>query len=98
MKRNRFQAEAEVRIYPRSRTQKNAIAASLTPETVYPAAEKAQANIVVRRHTVTIRFRARDSSTLRAIMSSYLRMAKATTSVCQSLLEMEHRRRKRTNA
>jgi tRNA threonylcarbamoyladenosine modification (KEOPS) complex Pcc1 subunit len=91
MGRDRFDAEAEVDVILRSRRELHAIAAALEPETLHPAGEKAHATITVRGHVLTIKFRARDSSSLRAIMSSYLRMVKAAANVCGSLLSIERR-------
>lgn len=91
MRGDRFDAEAEVDVILRSRRELHAIAAALAPETLHPAGEKAQATITIRGHVLMIRFRARDSSSLRAIMSSYLRMVKAAANVCGSLLSLERR-------
>lgn len=91
MTSGRFDAEAEVSILLRSRKQLNAIVAALTPEASHPAGEKANARIVLRGQHLKIIFRARDSPSLRAIMNSYLRMLKATTTVCLSLLNLERR-------
>jgi tRNA threonylcarbamoyladenosine modification (KEOPS) complex Pcc1 subunit len=91
MRRDRFHAEAEVDVILRSGRELHAIAAALEPETLHPAGEKAQATITIRGHVLKIKFRARDSSSLRAIMSSYLRMIKAAANVCGSLLSLEGR-------
>jgi len=93
--RKGHKAEAEVDVTLRSRRELNAIAAALKPETMHPAGERAQASIKVRGHVLIVKFNAQDSSALRAIMSSYLRMLKATTNVCMSLLNQEHRRTNR---
>ena len=90
MRRGRFNAEAEVSILLRSRKQLNAISAALTPEAAHPAGEKANARITRRGNQLKLEFKARDSPSLRAIMNSYLRMLKATTTVCVSLLDLEH--------
>lgn len=86
MTRKGLKAEAEVDVILHSRRELNAIAAALEPETMHPAGERAQASIKVRGHVLMVKFKAQDSSALRAIMSSYLRMLKATTNVCMSLL------------
>ena len=41
---------------------------------------------------MTLKFVARDSSSLRAIMTSYLRMLAAMLNVSKSLLELERKR------
>jgi tRNA threonylcarbamoyladenosine modification (KEOPS) complex Pcc1 subunit len=91
MRGDRFDAEAEVDVILRSRRQLHAIAAALGPETMRPAGEKAHATIRIRGQVLKIKFGARDSSSLRAIMSSYLRMVKAAANVCGSLLSLERR-------
>jgi tRNA threonylcarbamoyladenosine modification (KEOPS) complex Pcc1 subunit len=96
MRGHRFGAEAEVDVRLRSRRQLHAIAAALGPETMHPAGEKAEASITVRGGVLTIKFRARDSSSLRAVMSSYLRMVKATANVCGSLLSLGRKDAKRS--
>jgi tRNA threonylcarbamoyladenosine modification (KEOPS) complex Pcc1 subunit len=49
----------------------------------------------LRGQQLNIVFRARDSPSLRAIMNSYLRMLKATTTVCVSIFDIERGRGKR---
>jgi len=95
MNPSKFDAEAEVSLLLRSRKQLRAIAAALTPEASNPAGEKANAKITLRGQQLRIIFRARDSPSLRAIMTSYLRMLKGTTTVCGSLLEAEHQRNRK---
>ena len=91
----KFEAEAELSILLPSRKEVHAIAAALKPEASHPAGEKANAKIILRGRKLKIIFRARDSPSLRAIMSSYLRMLKATITVCGSLLEMDRRHGRR---
>ena len=95
MKSVRFNAAAEVSIVLRSRKQVDAIAAALAPEASHPAGEKASARVILRGHRLKIVFRARDSPALRAVMNSYIRMLKATTTVCGSLLALERQHGKR---
>jgi len=92
MRPSRVNATAEVAVLVRSRRRLLAIAAALTPETQHPAGEKAQAKVKVTGDKLIIKFSAHDSSTLRAIMSSYLRMLKATSNVCSALEALEPRR------
>lgn len=89
MNRSKLGAEAEISIMLRTRAQANAIAAALGPETLHPAGQKASAKIIRRGQRLNITFKARDSPSLRAVMNSYLRMLRATTAVCGSLLELE---------
>ena len=95
MKRARFNAEAELNVLLRSRKEVNAIAAALGPESIHSAKGRGNARVTLRGHRLKIVLAARDSPSLRAIMSSYLRMLKATTTVCASLLELERTQGKR---
>jgi len=95
MKNAKFNAEAELSIVLPSRKEVRAIATALKPEASHPAGEKANAMVVLRGQHLKITFRARDSASLRAIMTSYLRMLKATITVCGSLLEDNRRHRRR---
>ena len=91
MKTGGFGAEAEVDVSLSSREEMQAIAAALGPETMRPAGERAYARITMRGQVLKIRFSANDSSSLRAVMSSYLRMVRAAVNVCGSLLSLEQR-------
>ena len=92
MKRTKPGAEAEIGIQIRSPKQLKAVAAALAPEAFHPAGGKAHAKINQRGHSLIIRFVARDSASLRAIVSSYLRMVKASSTVCSSLETLEGKR------
>lgn len=82
-------AHANVRIAFQSRRQMLAVARALNPEAMHPAGRKAQARIVSRGKTLRLSFEAKDTSTLRAIVSSYLRLLAASLNVCKSLLQLE---------
>jgi tRNA threonylcarbamoyladenosine modification (KEOPS) complex Pcc1 subunit len=70
-----------------------AIASALYPELLHPAGQKADARLIRRDKILRIEFEAKDSTSLRAIMSSYLRMLAATINVSTSLLELEKKTR-----
>ena len=78
-------ASARIQIEFRSKRQTRAIADALRPEATHPAGKKAHATIVTRGNQLTVRLEARDSTTLRAIMNSYLRMLAATVNVLGEL-------------
>lgn len=98
MRRSRQSAEAEVDAVFRSRRQLNAVADALMPEALHHAGPKARVRIAKQGRGLKLRFSAQDSSSLRAVMSSYLRMLKASVNVCGSVLELEvaNSRRKET--
>ena len=66
-----------------------AIAEALRPEILHPAGEKARARITKRGKVLKLQFGARDSSALRAIMTSYLRLLVAAVNVSRSLRQLE---------
>ena len=78
-------ASARILMEFRSKRQTRAIADALRPEAAHPAGEKAHATIETRGNQLTVRLEARDSTTLRAIMNSYLRMLAATINVLREL-------------
>lgn len=69
-----------------------AIAEALRPEILHPAGEKAQASVTKRGKMLKLQFKARDSSALRAIMTSYLRLLAVAVNVSKSLRQLENRR------
>lgn len=90
-----MRARAMVRTDFQSKRQLNAIASALKPELHHPAGEKANARLLISGKKLSISFEANDSTALRAIMSSYLRMLRATVNVSESLIQLEHARRPR---
>ncbi len=82
-------ARAEIRISFRSRRELLAVADALKPEILRPAGQKATVRVSVRGRSLIMHLRARDSSTLRAILSSYLRMCRASLSVFERLSQLE---------
>ena len=69
-----------------------AIAEALRPEILHPAGEKAQARVTKKGKTLKLHFEARDSSALRAVMTSYLRLLAVAVNVSKSLRQLENRR------
>ncbi len=89
MRAPRLKASATVRVAFRTTRQSKAVAAALAPELQHPAGKKAKASILVRGKKMSLQFYARDSTTLRAIVSSYLRMLAASLNVSNSLFQLE---------
>ena len=92
MTRTKDTAEARISVLFRSRQQMDAIAEALRPEILHPAGEKAQASVTKRGKMLKLQFKARDSSALRAIMTSYLRLLAVAVNVSKSLRQLENRR------
>jgi tRNA threonylcarbamoyladenosine modification (KEOPS) complex Pcc1 subunit len=67
----------------------DAIAEALQPELGHPANERARAMIGRRGRSLNLEFEADDSSSLRAIMSSYLRLVAASLNVADALIELD---------
>ncbi|MGP8070681.1 MAG: KEOPS complex subunit Pcc1 [Candidatus Bathyarchaeia archaeon] len=89
MRRTKDRAEARISVLFRSRQQLEAIAEALRPEILHPAGEKAEARITKGGKMLKLEFEARDSSALRAIMTSYLRLLGAAVNVSKSLRQLE---------
>ena len=89
MTRIKDTAEARISVLFRSSQQMEAIAEALRPEILHPAGEKAQARVTKRGKRLKLQFEARDSSALRAIMTSYLRLLAAAVNVSGSLRQLE---------
>jgi len=85
-------ARAILRTNFQSKRQLHAIAAALKPELYHPVGEKANSQLLVRGRQLVISFEAKDSTALRAVMSSYLRMLKASINVSESLIQLEQAR------
>jgi len=99
MRRTKDSAEARVSVLFRSRQQMEAIAEALGPEVLHPAGEKAQARITKGGKMLELQFEGRDTSALRAIMTSYLRLLGAAVNVSDLLRQREIKSKsKRTRA
>lgn len=88
-------ASARLRIVLQSKREANAILDGLSPELQHPAGEKARALVSARGKSLVLRFEANNSTALRAIMSSYLRLLAASLSVCDNLIKLERSSKKR---
>ena len=84
-------AEASIRIPFRSERQMRAIVAAIRPEIVHPAGTKANAAIVARGNRMILKFEAKDSTTLRAILSSHLRLIRASVNTFSAVLQLERK-------
>ena len=91
-------AIAVVRVAFGTSHQTKAVAVALAPELQHPGGEKAKAKILVRGKKMRLQFYAKDLTTLRAIVSSYLRMVAAALNVSNSLLQLEYARIRTTRA
>jgi tRNA threonylcarbamoyladenosine modification (KEOPS) complex Pcc1 subunit len=67
----------------------NAVAEALSPELSRPGGDRARARIFVRGRQLRLQFEAKDSTAIRAIMSSWLRMLAASLNVSTSLIQLE---------
>lgn len=82
-------AQGRVIVPFQTKRQANAMAEALSPELSHTAGERASARIVIDGRKLTLMFEGRDSTALRAIMSSYLRMLAAAMNVSNSLIRIE---------
>ncbi len=92
-----LKAGATVSVLFRTRKQLKAVADALAPELKHPASAKARARIVLRGRTLSVQFQTQDSTALRAIMNSYLRMLVATMKVSTTLMQIERLARIKKN-
>jgi tRNA threonylcarbamoyladenosine modification (KEOPS) complex Pcc1 subunit len=82
-------ANASIRIVFRSERQMRAIADGLRPEASHPTGGKASTRMTTRGNQLVLRFEGKDSTTLRAVVSSYLRMLRASLNAFNALLRLE---------
>ena len=78
-------ARAKLSVQVKSRRLADAIAKSLGPEVDHPSGSKAHVSIKLNQRTLELKFLARDSSALRAVMNSYLRMISACLKVAEAI-------------
>jgi tRNA threonylcarbamoyladenosine modification (KEOPS) complex Pcc1 subunit len=83
------EAKASLKIGFQSKKELKAILDGLRPELQHPAGKKARARISMRGKSLLIYFEASNSTSLRAIFSSYLRLLAASLRVCDSLIKLE---------
>lgn len=76
----------------RSRRMADSIAKSLEPELIHPAGAKARARMKINRNSLELMFQARDTTALRAIMNSYLRMIGACIRVTETISKLDESR------
>jgi len=79
-------ARAALHIRFQSRRQMRAIADALKPEAV---GRKTRTVMIEKPKELVVRFEAKNLTILRAIMSSYLRMIRASLNASNALLEQE---------
>ena len=82
-------AHALIRVGVRSKRQATAIADALRPEAAHPTGNKASARIVTKGRALVIGLEAKDATTLRAIMNSYLRMLAASINALFQLEQLQ---------
>jgi tRNA threonylcarbamoyladenosine modification (KEOPS) complex Pcc1 subunit len=82
-------ASAILRIGFRSQRQMLAVADALKPETMHLAGSRAWTTVVARGRELVLRFEGRDSASLRAVVTSYLRLIRASVNSSNALLELD---------
>jgi tRNA threonylcarbamoyladenosine modification (KEOPS) complex Pcc1 subunit len=76
---------AKLSVQVRSRRVADAIARSLRPEVDHPAGWKARVTVRVDQKILELKFLARDTTALRAVMNSYLRIISACLKVTEAI-------------
>ena len=92
----RPKATGKIRLTLTSSRQLSAIADSLKAELVHSAGAKARAALVVRPRILELQFEAVDSTALRAILSSHLRLLAASLNVSNALIHLDNSRANET--
>lgn len=82
-------ATGNIRLTFTSKRQLNAIANALMAELAYPPGMKTRATLTVRPRILELRFEAIDSTALRAIFSSHLRLLAASLNVSNALIHLD---------
>lgn len=80
-----FSAHSKLRITFPSRKEMSATMLALKPELHYPAPKRAAVTLVGRGRNLILSVKARNSSALRAVLSSYLRMICAALNTLNEL-------------
>ena len=75
-----------MRVRTRSRRLANTIAKSLAPEAAHPAGSKARVSVKVDETTLEVKIVAKDVTSLRAVLNSYLRMIGASLRVTNMIV------------
>jgi tRNA threonylcarbamoyladenosine modification (KEOPS) complex Pcc1 subunit len=78
-------AHAKLSVHVRSRRLADAIARSLRPEVDHPVGSKARVAIRVDQKILELKFLAKDTTALRAVMNSYLRIISACLKVTEAI-------------
>lgn len=84
-----FKALATFSVSLHTAKEAEAIADGLRPEVFQPLPMKVGARITVSGRKLNLQFQARDTTSLRAIVSSHMRMLAAAINVSNSLLRLE---------
>lgn len=92
----RPKATGRIRLTLTSSRQLVAIVDSLKAELAHPVGAKARVALVVRPRILELRFEAVDSTALRAIFSSYLRLLAASLNVSNALIHLDNQEAKET--
>jgi len=82
-------AQATLRIGFRSRNSMHAVAEALKPELTGFTRGRARAQIRTQGRSISLHLEAKDTTALRAIVSSYLRLLTASLRTCDALAAIE---------
>ncbi|HKM76898.1 MAG TPA: KEOPS complex subunit Pcc1 [Candidatus Bathyarchaeia archaeon] len=89
-------ANAKIKISLRSSRELKSVFNSLMPELHNLPGNRARASAKVYDRTLQLTFEAEDSTALRAIISSFLRITKASLNSCDTLIAVTEQSRRRS--
>jgi tRNA threonylcarbamoyladenosine modification (KEOPS) complex Pcc1 subunit len=83
---------AKIKIRLRSSRELTSVVNSITPELHNALGNRAHASAKAYNRTLQLNFEAEDSHDLRAIVSSLLRITKASLNACETIITVENKR------
>lgn len=83
-----MKAQAIIRLSFSSEKQLKVVLEALKPETTSPSTRRSKVQMKGEGNSLTLNFKARDTSALRAVVNSYLRWILLTKTVLESVSEL----------
>jgi len=84
-----MKAQAIIRLKFSSKKQLKVVLEALNPETKTPSTRRSKVHMKGEEKSLTLNFKARDTSALRAAINSYLRWILLTKTVLESVSELQ---------
>ena len=88
-----MKAQAIIRLNFSSEKQLKVVLEALKPETRRPLTRRSKVQMESEGNSLTLNFKASDTSALRAAINSYLRWILLTKTILESISELSHKKR-----